>query len=107
MRTIAPSIVAPTVECGGTFGQDQIAAIIRKSDPRNLFAHETEAWQQAIDSALIWHMPPEFGVKAVALIERGICTLARRSYCRAPRPASLGSPRPLPERRRRERAPVT
>lgn len=86
--------------------QDEIATVIRRSDPRNLFAHEAECWQSGIDSQLVWHMPAEFGVKAVALIERGICTYARRSYCRAPRPNSLGSPRPLPERRRRVRAPV-
>ena len=90
-----------------TLTQDQIAAVIRKSDPRNLFAHEAEAWQQAIDSQLIWYMGADYGAQAVALIERGICTLARRSYCRAPRPTSLGSPRPLPERRRHIRAPVT
>lgn len=86
--------------------QEQIAAVIRKSDPRNLYAHEAEAWQAAIDSQLIWHMGAGYGAQAVGLIERGICTYARRSYCRAPRPNSLGSPRPLPERRRRMGAPV-
>jgi len=44
-----------------TLSQDQIAAVIRKSDPRNLFAHEAEAWQQAIDSQLIWHMGASYG----------------------------------------------
>ena len=86
--------------------QDQIAAVIRRSDPRALYAHEAECWQQAIDSTLIWHMGGDYGTQAVALIQRGVLTLARRSYCRSPKPTSLGSPRPLPERRKRMRVPA-
>lgn len=86
--------------------QEEIAGVIRRSDPRALFAHEAECWQLAIDSTLIWHMGGGYGSQAVALIERGVLTLARRSYCRSPKPTSLGNPRPLPERRKRKRVPV-
>ena len=63
-----------------TMGEDELAQLMARSNTRALDPAEIEAWQRAIDSNLIWQMPREFGVAALALIEKKICTRARRSY---------------------------
>lgn len=63
-----------------TIAESDVAQIVVASNLAALNADEIECWQRAIDSNLIWQMPRAYGTIAVTLIERKVCTRARRSY---------------------------